>query len=167
MTARHRPEDVQRATKPALSPLLQTESMATMPRTTKPPTLKVGNAAVEVYAARLDSLDQRSLALWAARCAEHVLPCFEQERPADDRPRQAIEAARAWVRGEMRCGAARAAAVAAHAAARACTLPAATAAARASGHAAATAHMPGHARAAAAYAVTAAAAAAAPPCGTT
>lgn len=133
--------------------------MATMPRTTKPPTFKVGQTAVALYVGRLDSFDQRSLALWAALCAEHVLAYFERERPTDDRPRKAIEAARAWVRGEIWCGAARAAAVAAHAAARACTHPAAIAAARATGHAAATAHMPRHARGAAAYAITAAASA--------
>lgn len=138
----------------------QADSIATMPKTTKPPTYKTGHTTVAQYAGRLDALDQRALALWAALCAEHVLPYFERERPADDRPRRAIEAARAWVRGEIRCGAARAAAVAAHAAARACTHPAATAAARAAGHAAATAHLPAHARGAAAYAITATASAA-------
>ena len=131
-----------------------------MTKTTELPTYKTGQAAVAQYVGRLDSPDQRSLALWAARCAEHVLPHFKRERPADDRPRRAIEAARGWVRGEVRCGAARAAAVAAHAAARTCTQPAAKAAARAAGHAAETAHMPGHARGAAAYAVTATASAA-------
>ena len=39
--------------------------------------------------------DHHLLALWAADCAEHVLPFFEQERPSDDRPRQAIDLARA------------------------------------------------------------------------
>ena len=55
--------------------------------------------------------DQRLLALWAADCAEHVLPFFEEKHPQDDRPRKAIEAARARVRGEIPCGAARAGAV--------------------------------------------------------
>jgi len=32
--------------------------------------------------------------LWAALCAEHVLPYFEKECPTDDRPRKAIEEAR-------------------------------------------------------------------------
>ncbi len=59
--------------------------------------------------------DHRALALWAADCAEHVLPYFEARRPGDDRPRRALESARAWARGEIRSGAARAAAVAAHA----------------------------------------------------
>ena len=66
---------------------------------------------------RLDKSDHSSLALWAADCAEHVLPHFEEKYPRDDRPRKAIEAARAWTRGEIRVGPARAAAVAAHAAA--------------------------------------------------
>lgn len=104
----------------------------------------------------LDKGDQRSLALWAADCAEHVLPHFEKKYPGDDRPRKAIEAARAWTRGEIRVGEARAAAVAAHAAARDADEGAARAAARATGHAAGTAHMAAHARHAAAYAVTAA-----------
>ena len=45
--------------------------------------------------------DHRSLAVWAADCAEHVLPLFESERPDDPRPRQAIDRARAWARGEI------------------------------------------------------------------
>ena len=106
----------------------------------------------------LDKPDHRSLAFWAADCAEHVLACFEEKHSEDDRPRQAIEAARAWVRGEIAMSAARTAASAAHAAARQADEPAARAAARAAGHAAATAHASGHACHAAAYAVTAASA---------
>ncbi len=105
--------------------------------------------------------DQMSLALWAADCAEHVLPYFEEKYPGDDRPRKAIEAARAWTRGEIRVGEAREAAYTAHAAARDADEGAARAAARAAGQAAGTAHMAGHARHAAAYAVKSAAYAAA------
>jgi len=47
----------------------------------------------------LDS-DHRLLAVWAADCAEHVLHFFEAARPGDDRPRRAIELARAWARGD-------------------------------------------------------------------
>ncbi len=43
----------------------------------------------------------RLLAEWAALCAEHVLPLFEQEQSGDTRPRDAIEIGRAWVRGEV------------------------------------------------------------------
>jgi hypothetical protein len=62
--------------------------------------------------------DHRLLALWAASCAEHVLDLFELARPEDPRPRQAIEHARAWVRGEVTMTQARAAGGHAMAAAR-------------------------------------------------
>lgn len=110
----------------------------------------------------LGRLDRKTLALWAADCAEHVLPCFEERHPDNDRPRKAIEAVRAWVRGEIKVGAARNAAVAAHAAARAAETPAACAAGRSAGQAAGTAHMAGHAIHAAEYAAKAAALAAGP-----
>ena len=109
----------------------------------------------------LDQQDHRSLALWAADCAEHVLPYFEEKRPEDSRPREAVEAARAWVRDEIKVSEARAAAFAAHAAARDAGQGAARAAARSAGHAAATAHVAAHAVHAATYAVTAATVAAA------
>ena len=99
--------------------------------------------------------DHRSWALWAADCAEHVLTYFEEKCPKDNRPRKAIEAVRAWVRGEITLSEARAAAFAAHAAARDADQAAARAAARAADHAAATAHVAGHARHAATYAVIA------------
>ena len=86
------------------------------------------------------------LAVWAADCAERTLPVFEAQAPDDSRPRAAIDAVRAFARGEIRIGPVRALAVAAHAAAREVGDPAATAAARAAGHAAAVAHMASHAR---------------------
>jgi len=105
---------------------------------------------------RLDKPDNQALVLWAAGCAEHVLPFFEAKYPKDDRPRKAIEAGRAWARGEITMKEIRAAALAAHAAARDSNDFAARAAARAAGHAASTAHVAGHAPHAAAYAITAA-----------
>ena len=45
----------------------------------------------------LTDSNHQLLALWAATCAEHVLPLFEQANPTDERPRKAIELARAWV----------------------------------------------------------------------
>jgi hypothetical protein len=48
----------------------------------------------------LTDSDHHLLALWAASCAEHVLHLFESVQPADPRPREALECARAWVRGE-------------------------------------------------------------------
>lgn len=43
---------------------------------------------------RRTAWDVRAALLWAADCAEHVLPIFEVAMPGDDRPRRAIEAAR-------------------------------------------------------------------------
>ncbi len=103
----------------------------------------------------LDLKRHRLLAAWAADCAEHVLPLFTKQCPRDDRPRKAIEAARAWSRGEISVGEARTAAIASHAAARDTADGAARAVARAAGHAAATAHMGDHARGPALYAVKA------------
>ncbi|MCX5775275.1 MAG: Imm5 family immunity protein [Firmicutes bacterium] len=100
--------------------------------------------------------DHKTLALWASDCAEHVLPIFERYYPADKRPHDAIEAARAWSRGELRVGPARKAALNAHYAAQETLEKASCAAARSAGHAAATAHMPRHAVVAARYAVLAA-----------
>ena len=70
------------------------------------------------------------LRLFAADCAEHVLYMYEQECPGDARPRQAIEAARAYARGEI-SAAARAAARDTAWAASAAASDAANAAARA------------------------------------
>lgn len=90
--------------------------------------------------------DRRTLAVWAADCAERTLSLFERQAPDDTRPRDAIEGLRAFARGEMRIGPVRALSAAAHAAAREVAAPAAVAAARAAGHAAGVAHMASHAR---------------------
>ncbi len=103
----------------------------------------------------LTDSDHRLLASWAAACAEHVLHLFESVQPADPRPRQAIEQARAWVRGEITMSEARAAAGHANAAARALS-GAARHAAYAAGQAAAVAHVAAHELGAAAYAIKAA-----------
>jgi len=91
----------------------------------------------------LDGAKHRLLAAWAADCAEHLLPLFEECSP-DDRPRRAVQTARAWVRDEASVGDCQKAALGAHAAARSVTSKSATAAARAAGHAVATAHMADH-----------------------
>ena len=103
--------------------------------------------------------DHRLLALWAAACAEHVLPLFEWEQPSDPRPRHAIEMSRAWVRGEIKMTESRAAGGHAQAAARELS-GAARHAAYAAGQAAVVAHVAAHQLGAAAYAIKAARAAA-------
>ena len=107
----------------------------------------------------LTDSDHHLLALWAATCAEHVLHLFESARPHDPRPRQAIEHARAWVRGEVKMMQARATAGHAMGAARDLR-GAARHAAYAAGQAAAVAHVAAHELGAAAYAIKAARAAA-------
>jgi hypothetical protein len=116
----------------------------------------VDTSADRSIAELLSKQDNGTLVLWAADCSEHVLPCFEEKHPEDNRPRKAIEAGRAWVRGEIAVSEARTAAFAAHAAARDTNQAAARAAARAAGHAAAAAHVNAHAFHAAAYAAKAA-----------
>ncbi|WP_042382194.1 putative immunity protein [Streptacidiphilus melanogenes] len=102
----------------------------------------------------LTDADHRLLALWAADCAEHVLPLFESVQSADPRPRQAIEQVRAWTREEIRMSDSRAAGGHAMAAARVLT-GAARHAAFAAGQAAVVAHVAAHELGAAAYAIKA------------
>jgi hypothetical protein len=101
--------------------------------------------------------DHTTLAIWAADCAERVLPHFEENSITDTRPRKAIEACREWARtGRFRMADIRTTALAAHAAAREVHgNDAARSAARSAGQALATAHVPAHALAAAVYAATA------------
>src|SRR5437016_1142608 len=123
----------------------------------------------------LADADHHLLAVWAADCAEHVLHYFEQARPGDERPRRAIELARAWARGEITMTqrlssssrliqtpawwTARTAAGHANGAARYLS-GAAREAAHAAGQAGAVAHVAAHELGAAAYAIRAARAAA-------
>jgi hypothetical protein len=102
--------------------------------------------------------DHRTLGIWAADCAERILPYFEEKNPEDNRPRKAIEALRTWVQtGVFKMVDIRRYSLAAHAAAREVkeNEDAARSAARAAGQAVATAHVPTHAIGAAVYAATA------------
>lgn len=103
--------------------------------------------------------DHYLLALWAAQCAQHVLPYFHQARPEDERPQRALELTQAWVRGEISMKQAHQAAFTANAAAREVT-GAAKFAALAAGQAVAVAHVAAHELGAAAYALRAVMAAA-------
>lgn len=107
----------------------------------------------------LTDSDHQLLALWAAACAEHVLDLFESARPDDPRPREAIEQARAWARGEITMTRSRTAGGHAMGAARDLS-GAARHAAYAAGQAAVVAHVAAHELGAAAYAIKAARAAA-------
>jgi hypothetical protein len=97
------------------------------------------------------------LAIWAADCAEHVLPIFQKAYPLDNRPGKAIETCRTWIQtGTFKMSEIRGASLSARAAAReAKECAAACFAARAAGQAVATAHVPQHAFGAAYYALKA------------
>jgi glycogen debranching enzyme len=99
--------------------------------------------------------DHRLLALWAADCAGHVLHLFADARPQDDRPRRAIEAARAWANGEIKMTQAKEAAGASQDAARdgKGVSEAARLAALSAGQAAVVTHVAAHELGAAAYAI--------------
>jgi len=107
----------------------------------------------------LQDSDHHLLAIWAADCAQHVLHLFEEMQPNDERPRQAIESARAWTRGQITMSQSRAAGGHAMAAARDLS-GAARYTAYAAGQAAVVAHVAAHELGAAAYAIKAARAAA-------
>lgn len=107
----------------------------------------------------LTDSDHHLLALWAAACAEHVLPLFESAHAQDPRPRQAIDHVRAWTRGEVTMMESRAAGGHAMGAARD-KHGASRHAAYAAGQAGAVAHVAAHDLGAAAYAIKAARAAA-------
>jgi hypothetical protein len=102
----------------------------------------------------LTDSDHQLLALWAALCAEHVLPLFEAVQPTDPRPRAAIEQARAWVGGGVGMMESRAAGGHAMAAARDLG-GAARFAAFAAGQAGCVPHVAAHELGAAAYAIKA------------
>ncbi|WP_344096599.1 putative immunity protein [Microbacterium deminutum] len=108
----------------------------------------------------LSEADRRIVAAWAADCAERVLPAFEAQAPADDRPRDAIARARAFARGELSAADEIRERFIAGRAASDVKTPVAVAAARAAAQAAAVAHMGAHALGAAAYAAKAVALAA-------
>lgn len=108
----------------------------------------------EALADLVSRTGHRTLAVWAADCAERVLPYFEAGHPDDPRPRRAIETCRAWAEtGEFHMAVIRGASLGAHAAARDVGADnSARSAARAAGQAVATAHVRTHAPGAAIYA---------------
>lgn len=90
---------------------------------------------------------------WARECSEHVLSLIDGT--IDERLIHALSVARDWEQEKATVGAARKAAVGAHAVARESSDPVLIAVARSIGHAVATAHMADHAPGAADYALRA------------
>ena len=104
----------------------------------------------------LTEADRRTVATWAADCAEHVLDIFEVAVPGDSRPRDLIARARAFARGELDVAEGIRRRFVGGVPIAEMPDPAAAAAARSAGQAAAVVHMGAHALGAAAYAARAA-----------
>ena len=104
----------------------------------------------------LTEADRRTVAAWAADCAEHVLGIFERAVPGDSRPRDLIARARTFARGELDVAEGIRRRFVGGVPSDHLPDPAAAAAARAAGQAAAVVHMGAHALGAAAYAAKAA-----------
>lgn len=85
--------------------------------------------------------DLRFVAIWAADCAERVLPLFEAKAPPDTRPREAITGLRKFANGENRTTILRRLFREANAAAKEINDPAASPAARSAAYAASSAFM--------------------------
>ncbi|WP_090478942.1 putative immunity protein [Nakamurella panacisegetis] len=83
----------------------------------------------------------RAVVRFATHCAQSLLPEFETEAPEDARPRQALNAARAFADGAVRTNLQRTTAVAAHRAAKDMSAEVAQLAALACGDAAAAAYL--------------------------
>ncbi|PIU21641.1 MAG: hypothetical protein COT15_01205 [Candidatus Diapherotrites archaeon CG08_land_8_20_14_0_20_34_12] len=105
----------------------------------------------------IEKQKHRTLVLWTIECANSILPIFEEKYPQDKRPREAIEAAKAWANGKIKMPIAKKAAHATHNAATAVAEedPAACAAARAIGHVVGIIHVETHALGFVIYAITA------------
>lgn len=94
----------------------------------------------------IETQSKATLANWALNYAEaNYLPIYTRHFPTDQRPRQAIQAARSWLAGDIKLPQVKPFILAAHAAAReAEAVPSAQAAARAIGQAASTIHSATH-----------------------
>ena len=105
----------------------------------------------------IEKQNRRILALWGFDCAEHILEIFEKNYPNDKRPREAVVAAKAWARGEIKMPIAKKAALESHIAASEISEenPAASAAARVMGHLVGIIHVKSHAIIFVSYAITA------------
>ena len=95
----------------------------------------------------IETQSKTTLVTWCVDYAEqHYLPIYEKEKPADKRPRKALEKARAWLNKEIKLPEAKTAILDCHTAAREAEKePMIQAAARAIGQAASSVHTATHA----------------------
>ncbi len=57
---------------------------------------------IQPFRKLIEQQKHRTLVAWALDCAPRVLRIFEKEYPEEKRPRQALETAAAWARGEVK-----------------------------------------------------------------
>ncbi len=95
----------------------------------------------------IETQSKPTIVAWCLDYAQkQILPIYQKQFPADSRPQNALDAARAWMNKEIKLPEAKALILACHAAAReAEAFPVAQAAARAIGQAASSIHAPTHA----------------------
>lgn len=101
----------------------------------------MGRKSARVPDFTLTDSELRTVAAFALAAASEVLPLFESQSPGDQRPREALAAARAFAGGDPRSVLQRVTATAAHRAARATLSAAALHAGMAAGDAAAAAYL--------------------------
>ncbi len=101
---------------------------------------------IQTLMRQIETQSKVTLAHWAVDYAEAaILPLWEARYPADRRPRKALDAARNWLKGEIKLPQAKPIILDCHAAARDCADdPVAQAAARAIGQCASTIHSAQH-----------------------
>ena len=93
---------------------------------------------------RIKKMDQKTKALWAASCSEHVSQFLKNSKPEEKRPLMAIKAARDWGMNKIPTADAKGAGIKSNAASmEADTLPEMMLA-KAAEHAAAISHSKGH-----------------------
>lgn len=93
----------------------------------------------------LEGRNRRTVILWALELAQETVEELEAGYPGDSRPRNALNAARAWAAGEIKMPGARQAILDCHAMAGDLTDPAAIARCHAVGQACSVVHTSGHA----------------------
>lgn len=93
----------------------------------------------------IKNANRRALILWALELAEETVQQLEVKYPEDIRPREAVEAARAWAAGEVKMPIAKRAILNCHAMAKELSSPADIARCHAIGQACSVVHTEGHA----------------------
>ena len=94
---------------------------------------------------QIRSANRRALILWALELAEETVQQLERTYPEDIRPRETVETARAWAKGEIKMPIAKRAILNCHAMAKELANPADIARCHAVGQACSVVHTEGHA----------------------